>query len=436
MSFVDWSELPDGVSGFRPAQDLAAQAHQERLALVDCNQFYVSCERLFRPELRSLPVVVLSNNDGCVIALSPEAKAMGIQMGQPWFEVRERWQNNLPVAFSSNYTLYEALSERVMASLRSCGYPLEVYSIDEAFLQLPLGDCPRQQAQQLVQRAQGWTGIPVSAGIGSTKARAKAAAWLAKKYYSTPWHVLEADELSLVPIESLWGIGSRYATRLKQRQVLTAADFIRQDPTWIRKNLSIQGLRLYLELQGISCYPLQISGRKRQQIRHARTLARAESNLRYLKAWLAGFVTQAALKLRRQDCLTHQIGVFLQGRHFERGLQEPRFACRRLPYATHYTPDLLKAAEALLLELYQPERQYKKLGILLQGLIPRDEASLNYFWPRWREQDALMRQVDQINQAWGRPILCYAAQLGAPSYSRQQSRSPRYVTQWSELPLL
>jgi DNA polymerase V len=428
----------EGLPGFNPAEDLAGFQDQQRLALVDCNQFYVSCERLFRPDLRSRAVVVLSNNDGCVIALSPEARALGITMGQPWFEVRQRFARALPVAFSSNYTLYEAISERVMASLRSFGHPTEVYSIDEAFLQLPCDFPPELQAAQLVERVERWTGIPVRAGLGSTKSLAKAASWLAKKRYGRPWHILsDPEELSELPIEAVWGIGPQHAARLQARGVFTAAEFIRIDPVWIRKQMTIQGLKLYLELQGIAWFEFQSQGRRQRQIRHARSLAYDQSNLNTLSAWLAGFVVQAALKLRRQDLLAGRLGVYLQTNRFRSQAEaerDPAFVSRRLEAACNYTPQLLKTAQELLVQLYLPGRKYKKLGVLLDELSPRQETALSWLYPDQEKDQALMHSIDSLNQQLGYQAVFYGRQLGAGPYSRQENRSPRYLTAWQDLP--
>lgn len=435
MWFTPGSE---GKPGFDPAEDLSALQHQQRLALVDCNQFYVSCERLFRPDLRHEAVVVLSNNDGCVIALSPEARALGLHMGQPWFEVQQRFAKSLPVAFSSNYTLYEAVSERVMASLRSFGHPTEVYSIDEAFLQLPRHFPAELQAEQLVERVGRWTGIPVRAGLGSTKSLAKAASWLAKKRYGRPWHILnDLDELAELPIEAVWGIGPQHAARLQARGVTHAADFIRLDPLWVRKQMTIQGLKLYLELQGIACFELQPQGRRQRQIRHTRSLAYDQGNFNTLSAWLAGFVVQAALKLRRMDLLAGRVGVYLQTNRFHTGPQAelaPAFLICRLASASNYTPQLLKTAQALLGQLYLPGQRYKKLGVLLDELRPRPETPLSWLYPEQDKDLALMRCVDQLNQERGYAAVFFARQLGAGPYSRQNNRSPRYLTNWQELP--
>jgi DNA polymerase V len=434
-----FENLSEALAGFQPGAELASLAHTQRLALVDCNQFYVSCERLFRPDLQGIPVVVLSNNDGCVIALSLEARELGIEMGQPWFEVQQIFVRKLPVSFSSNYTLYEAVSERVMASLRSLGLEIEVYSIDEAFVQLPKDHSAELQAEIMVSRVKRWTGIPVSAGIGSTKALAKVATWLAKKRYHRPWYVLsDLAELADVPIQALWGIGTRHAARLQERKVFTAADFIQQDPSWIRKHMTVQGLRLYLELQGIACFPLQTKGRRSRQIRHARSLAYDESNLKRLHAWLAGFVVQAAIKLRNQDCVAGKLGVFLLSNRFrtpdQPGHSAQAFISCRLESATSFTPVLLRTARALLGQLYRPGIRYKKLGVLLQEVQPSQESSLSWLWPDWERETVMMASIDSLNQRLGYQAVIYASQLGAGAYSKQAKRSPRYLTRWDELP--
>lgn len=434
-----FDNLSEAQPSFCPGIDLATLAHTQRLGLVDCNQFYVSCERLFRPDLQGVPVVVLSNNDGCVIALSLEARELGVEMGQPWFEVRQILARKRPVSFSSNYTLYEAISERVMASLRSLGLDIEVYSIDEAFVQLPPDHSAELQAEMMVGRVQRWTGIPVSAGIGSTKALAKAATWLAKKRYHRPWHVLNSlEELAEVPIQALWGVGTRHAARLRERKVFTAADFIRQDPVWIRKHMTVQGLRLYLELQGITCFPLETKGRRYRQIRHARSLAYDESDLKRLQAWLAGFVVQVAIKLRRQDCVAGKLGVFLLSNRFRNtsssAYSDQTFISCRLESTTNYTPVLLQTARVLLSQLYKPGIAYKKLGVLLQDVLPRQESSLSWLLPDWEREQLLMASIDALNQTLGYQAVIYASQLGGGAYSRQARRSPHYLTRWDELP--
>ncbi|PKL79957.1 MAG: hypothetical protein CVV27_01105 [Candidatus Melainabacteria bacterium HGW-Melainabacteria-1] len=434
MSCAAWFDADALDPGARAPRLLDEQLlDRRRIALVDCNQFYVSCERLFRPELARRPVVVLSNNDGCVVARSPEARALGVGSGQPWFEIR-----TLPglVAFSSNYALYEALSQRVMEALRSFGLPLEYYSIDEAFVDLPpCSDVALKRiAEAMAERVLQWTGIPVAVGVGASKTQAKAASWLAKRVYGCVAHVFEpATDLVRVPVAELWGIGPRHAARLYSLRVATAADLLALDEARVKQQLSIQGLRLLYELRGVVCHPLQTLSRPRQRIRHARSFAGELSALGELERLLALFVQRAAEKLRAQGSLCGQIGVFLQTNRFRQGPGYFPYLELSLPVASSYTPELLTLALVGLQQIYRPGQAYKKLGVMLQRLRPEAVYQANWLSEPDPRRQALMRIVDRLNRRHGRDTICYARQLGGQSPWRQQRISPRYLTRWDEL---
>lgn len=412
-------------------------AHRQRIALIDCNQFYVSCERVFRPDLEDKPVVVLSNNDGCVVARSPQAKALGVKSGQPWFEIKHLGL----VPFSSNYALYEALSRRVMEALRSFGLPLEAYSIDEAFMVMPAlsPDGLRALAADMLARVRQWTGIPVAVGIGSSKTLAKLSSWFAKRRRVEDGQVWliepeqTARQLAEVPVGELWGIGYRQEARLQALGVRTAADFAALDEAWVKQKMSVQGLRLLYELRGFNCHTLMAGGRPRQRIRHARSFAGQIGDLAELERLLAIFVQRAAEKLRGQGSLCGQVAVFLRTNPFHAGPQYAPCVEIDLPLPTSYTPALLVPALTGLRRIYRADRGYKKLGVMLQCLRPADVCQPNWLFEPDPRRDALMQVVDRLNRQLGRDAICYARQLGGERPWRQENVSPRYLTRWDEL---
>jgi len=417
-------------------------------ALVDCNSFYASCEKVFVPALARRPVVVLSNNDGCIVARSAEAKALGIPMGKPLFQCRDLIRCHDVAVFSSNYALYGDLSARVMATLARFTPELEIYSIDEAFLELTgMSEDLTAYCLRIRETVRRWTGIPVSIGIGPTKTLAKVANKLAKQYPRLDG-VLDltgrADlepVLARVAIDDVWGIGRRYAAMLEKYGVRTALDFSRLPRDWVKKKMTVGGLHTLLELQGVSCLSLEQAPAPKKSIVSSRSFGEPVTTLADMREALSWHVSRAAEKLRAQRGLASSILVFVQTNKFIAG--EPQYAASdstALPIPTAYTQDLLQAGLGLLERLFKPGYRYKKAGVMLVG-IERACAVQGSLLALPEEADtrrkALMTALDRVNSRWGREALRLAATGIKRSWTmRQERRSPRYTTIWSELPVV
>jgi DNA polymerase V len=416
-----------------------------RFALVDCNNFYASCERVFDPRLIGRPLAILSNNDGCVIARSEEVKRLGVPMGAPAHEHKATFEKNAVVVMSSNYALYGDMSARVMETLRPCVPVMEVYSIDEAFLALE--DWQGVEfARELRARVRQWTGIPVSIGIGPTKTLAKMANRLAKK---TPElggvldleTVRDMDELlSRVPCEDIWGIGKRLAVRLAAGGIRTACDLKYGEAAWVRKTLGVVGERIRLELQGVSCLALEEVPAPKKGIASAKSFGRPVESLRELEEALATYTARAAEKLRAGRLLARQVHVFVATNPFS--ARQPQYSAgaqTALVRPSNHTPDLIAAAIELLREIYRPGHQYKKTGIFVTDLIAESDLQPDLFDAaleaagRVRELDQI---VDGLNRKLGRNAIRYGS-MGVKSRwaMRQERRSRKFTTRWDELPV-
>ena len=416
-----------------------------RFALVDCNNFYASCERVFDPRLIGRPLAILSNNDGCVIARSEEVKRLGVPMGAPAHEHKATFEKNAVVVMSSNYALYGDMSARVMETLRPCVPVMEVYSIDEAFLALE--DWQGVEfARELRARVRQWTGIPVSIGIGPTKTLAKMANRLAKK---TPElggvldleTVRDMDELlSRVPCEDIWGIGKRLAVRLAAGGIRTACDLKYGEAAWVRKTLGVVGERIRLELQGVSCLALEEVPAPKKGIASAKSFGRPVESLRELEEALATYTARAAEKLRAGRLLARQVHVFVATNPFS--ARQPQYSAgaqTALVRPSNHTPDLIAAALELLREIYRPGHQYKKTGIFVTDLIAESDLQPDLFDAapeaagRVRELDQI---VDGLNRKLGRNAIRYGS-MGVKSRwaMRQERRSRKFTTRWDELPV-
>jgi DNA polymerase V len=412
--------------------------------LIDCNNFYVSCERLFRPDLTNRPVVVLSNNDGCIIARSNEAKAIGIGMGTPYFKQEPLIRKNRVAVFSSNYPLYGDISQRVMDVLMRLEPDVEVYSIDEAFIRLPAGKYLdlKKQAGFLRATVQKHTGIPVSIGLAPTKTLAKIANRFAKKNPSAGGlFVIPAgqdldDLLKTTDIGAVWGIGRRHADRLKKRAVHTALDLKTRPDSWIRKQLTVTGLRTAMELRGIPCISLEKTPPAKKSICTSRSFGQTVQSLANLQEAVATYTAQAAYKLRHAGLRTTVIDVFIRTNTFKK--DEPQYCNRKtfpLAAPSSDTATLIKAALASLKAIYRTGYRYQKAGVLLNGLVPENFEQLHLFRVPTPRIASLMKAVDEINSRWGRnTIQPAAAGLVKDWRFRQLKKSPAYTTCWSELP--
>jgi DNA polymerase V len=414
-------------------------------ALVDCNNFYASCERLFEPKLIGKPVVVLSNNDGCIIARSNEAKALGISMGAPYFKCEKLLKARGVEVFSSNYALYGDISSRVMSLLKRLEPEVEVYSIDEAFLHLSAiaGTTLTDYGRQLRQTVRRCTGMPVSIGIGPTKTLAKAAGHIAKKNEALQgvYDITVADVdaiLGRFAVADVWGIGRRLAERLSLKGITTAFALKNCGDGWLRKNLSITGLRTAMELRGISCLGLEDCPLSRKSIASSKSFGYQVESLAELKEALATYIGQAAVKLRGQHALANSLEVSLTTNRFSK--TAAHYSVRKvitLPEPTASTTVFIRHALPALAGLYKPGLRYQKAGVVLFGLVPESFYQANLFSPRDHKGSSLMAALDSINAKWGRCTIQHAvAGVDKPWKNRQQKKSPASTTSWQELPVV
>jgi DNA polymerase V len=406
------------------------------IALCDCNNYYVSCERVFNPKLDGKPVVVLSNNDGCVVARSNEVKALGVQMGTPAFQLRDLIQQHDIQVFSSNYTLYGDLSRRVVATLEEFTPEVEVYSIDEAFLNLAGLDA-EGISWNIRQTVNQWTGIPVSIGIAATKTLAKIANSIAKRQSGV--FVLEKPEpvLTDLPVTEVWGIGGRLALRLAAQGIQTALQLRDANLSLIRQELGVVGVRTVLELRGIACLPLELCPQPRKSCCVSRGFGRPVEKLQELKEAVASYTSRAAAKLRRDDLVAGGITVFITTSRFQpAAAQYGNSKTLVLPYPTNDTPTLVRAALQATEQLFLPGYTYKKAGVLLLELSPSEIAQQNLFVDEalMENHRQLMAVVDSLNRQFGAGTVRYAAEgLQQDWGMKAEMRSPRYTTQWDEL---
>jgi DNA polymerase V len=419
------------------------------LALIDCNNFYVSCERVFNAAIQQTPTIVLSNNDGCVVARSNEAKKLGIRMGQPAFEVEALVKQHHIRVFSSNYSLYADMSRRVMSVLAQFSPRREIYSIDEAWLdlsQLPIDDLSefgRAIRASVLQR----TGIPVSVGIASTKCLTKIATELVKidaQYQGvldlTALSEQRIDELlAQVDIHDVWGIGAKYALFLANYGITSAKALKDADEKWIRRYLTVTGARIVLELRGISCIPLELERPPKQGIMCAKTFGREVTSYEEMQEAISTYTARAAEKLREQDSLTSRLTIFLRTNSFKNHLEHYANSFTvEFSHPTAFTPDLLKQALAGLKAIYKDGYRYYKAGVSFSRITPRSAVQPDLFGDfslhEHYRQARLMCIVDAINRVYGHDTLFFAIQGRLrPWKMRQSLLSKHATTHWDEL---
>ncbi len=418
------------------------------LALVDCNNFFCSCERVFNPVLMGKPVVVLSNNDGCIISRSDEAKAIGIPMGAPLHEQQGVIRKHGVQVFSSNYTLYGDMSARVMSILRDEVPAIEVYSIDEAFLQVPEG-FTEEQARALRAKVLQWTGIPVCIGIAPTKLLAKAANRHAKRHKAVTGGVFDLAGywdpdgiLSGMETGDLWGVGRNLAQLLRGMGVKTALEFKQADPAAIRKSMGVIGERLLRELNGISCLELEEMPPDRKGVMASRSFGSPVQTLEELEEALANHVARASEKIRRYGLLATRMEVFLQTNRFKK--EEPQYSRGigiTLDRPTCSTAELMTEARELLHRIFRPGYRYKKAGIQLAHLVAEDEYQPELFDQPKTSAIHVDKIVDEINRRLGdpkNPVITRASQgtlrSGKGWRMRSEKHSPNYTTDLSQVP--
>lgn len=418
-------------------------------ALVDCNNFYVSCERVFNASIQNKPTIVLSNNDGCVVARSNESKKLGIKMGQPVFECQDIIKKHKIQVFSSNYSLYADLSKRVMGILATFSPRMEVYSIDEAFLELTelklddYGEFGRTIKAHVFQH----TGIPVSIGIAPTKSLGKIANEIVKKdpKYGgvldlTPLSEQELDALlAQVEIEDVWGIGRKYALFLNNYGITTAKELKYADEKWIRRYLTVTGERIVFEFRGISCIPLEMERPPKQGIMCAKTFGKDITKLEEMQEAVATYAARAAEKLREQNSLASCLTVFIKTNVFKKDLQQYSNSFTvHFAHPTAFTPEIVTYALAGLKAMYKDGYRYKKAGISLTKITPQRSIQPDLFGDfsltkHYREA-RLMAIVDAINSIYGRDTLIFAIQGVTRSWKMKQLKlSSHFTTKWSEI---
>jgi DNA polymerase V len=411
------------------------------VALVDCNNFYVSCERLFNPALRGKPVVVLSSNDACIISRSNEAKALGIPMGAPVHEYQALIQKHNVLVYSANFTLYGDISARVMQTLTNISSDIEIYSVDEAFLLLPDPANLTQYGQFVRQTVQQHTGIPISIGIGATKTLAKIANYLAKKraeyngVCDLSNHAAIDTLLQTIPVSEIWGIGYQYAKKLARKGITTAYQFKQMDERWVKKNMTINGLKTLLELRGTACIELQGQVDK-QSITVSRLFGRKVTTLKELQEGVASYISTAAEKLRKQDSVAYHIHLFIVFTYPHAPERFYRSTSIKLPIATAYTPDLIAAALQSLKELYRPGLIYKKAGVIVSDLVSTQSIQMHvqHVLPDLEKQSMIMHTIDTVNQKWGKNKLrCAAIGIEQSWRMKQLHKTSAFTTNWHEL---
>ncbi len=416
-------------------------------ALVDCNNFYVSCERVFNPRLKGKPVVVLSNNDGCAVARSNESKALGFRFGIPAFEIRDLIKTHDIQVYSSNYALYGDMSRRVMATLSRFAPDMEIYSIDEAFL-----DLSRFRHHDLAAYGRGiqaavrqWTGIPVSVGIAATKTLAKIANRVAKCAAETGG-VLDlaavdpTTVLAQVDVADVWGIGPRYARFLRRNGLCDARQLRDADEQLIRGRMGVVGTRMLQELRGVSCYGLDRNPAAKKGIAVSRSFRQGIETLAELHEAVAAYASRGAEKLRREKQVAGLLSVYLMTNRFA----PERFYCNletvRLPLPTSDTPELIHHAGRALRAIYRKGHRYKKAGVVFDELTSDRRIQVGLFDERDRRRSRrLMQAIDAVNAQMGSGTLRYAAAgLGQRQRWRTafKMRSPAYTTNWEQLPVV
>ena len=417
-------------------------------ALVDCNNFYASCERVFNPALRLRPVVVLSNNDGCIIARSEEAKALGIQMGMPEFKCRPLLKQHKVAVFSTNFALYGDMSTRVMMTLAALAPEIEVYSIDEAFLDMTsFTRFDLTEYGWLIRRTvRQHTGIPVCVGMAPTKTLAKIANRLAKKnpHYQGVCVLTSHAEIQMAlertKVEDIWGVGRQWSKVLQAKRIENAADLATAPVAWVRKHLHIVGARIQAELQGKSCLPMELVRPAKQSICTSRSFGRSVTLHEELQQAVATFAGKCAVKLRKENSLASLITVFIATSPFDEScIRYWGTRTASLPYPTNDSVAILQAAQTMLDGIFRAGMSYKKAGVIVTGIVPQATCSttLSLFAeevPAAPERDnRIMLVMDAINKRYGSGAVRLAAENSKSWKPHQERLSARYTTQWDDI---
>ena len=412
--------------------------------LVDCNNFYASCERVFQPQWEGKPVVILSNNDGCVIARSNEAKALNIPMGAPAFKYKQQFKQQGVKVFSSNYPLYGDMSNRVMTILEKYTPNLEIYSIDEAFLQFKGFDLfnLEREGQRMRKQVRKWTGIPVSVGIAPTKALAKIANKITKKFVKRTQGVYAIDTeekrikaLQWTKIGDVWGVGRKHKIRLEAIGVCNALQFTQLPDAWVRKHMSVLGLRLKKDLSGVSSIQLEEIIPIKKGIATTRSFEGTITQFSDLEERISTFATSCAEKMRKQRSSCNALLVFVRSDPHKKGGFSYRNSCvLPLPYATNSSILLSKYAVMGLQKIFKKGVHYKKAGVMIMGLIPTEKRQLSIFQNNNNKHLTLMQSVDRIHKRFGPHRIKLANQdLNRTWKMKQEHLSQRFTTELNEI---
>lgn len=418
-----------------------------RFGLVDCNNFYASCERVFRPDLAKAPIAVLSNNDGCIVAMSAEAKAVGIPRGKPLFQYRKEIREHKVQVFSSNYTLYGDMSRRVMEVLSRYSPDVDPYSIDEAFIDL--SGVPDEELADLGKTirktVRKWTGIPVTIGIGSSRTLAKVAAGIAKRdknlkgAFSLVDHPNLNQILKETPVEDIWGIGRGFADRLRQNGIGNALQLSTANLEWVRRKLTVVGMRCAQELRGISCVNLEEVEAGKRSLMFTRSFGHPVTDVAELEEAVSFYTARCAEKLRAKGLVTGMLTLYLReyqqgGDWHTRKMQESV----TLDEPTDFTPVMIARVQDMLKGIFSEGVRYKKAGIMMSDLVARDQIQLSLFQKQPKKEDQrLMKVIDKLNEKLGKGTVFSGKEgTGQAWHMKSQFRSPRYSTNWNEIPVI
>lgn len=417
------------------------------IGICDCNNFYASCERAFNPSLKDKPIIIYSNNDGAVIARSEEAKALGIGMAVPMFEIKRLIKKHGIVGFSSNYTLYGDISRRIKSIIREFFYEVEDYSIDESFV-----SCKGLEYRNIFDyvkdardKISSWSGVPVSFGVAETKTLAKVANRIAKKHFREQGvYIIDSEEKRIkalvnTDVEDVWGIGRRIGAKLKSMGVRTAYDLSMLDEDWAKRQFSVVLQRTVYELQGLVCIPLETVQPDKQNIASQKSFGQYQTEFEPITEALATYTARVAEKLRKQKFVAGGIKVWLGTNNFSKTDKQyfPSIETK-CDVPTDYTPYLIKRATEALKSIYREGFLYKRVGIMLTDLRNNTDGTLNMFHQHTRQKEiSIIKQVDRINRLNGRDTVKSAQQgFGIDWRMKQENLSPKYTTRLSDIILI
>ena len=414
----------------------------QSIALIDCNNFYASCERIFNPKLIGKPIVVLSNNDGCIIARSKESKKLGIKMGEPYFKAKNIIEKNKVEVFSSNYSLYGDISQRVMETLSSFSSEVEIYSIDEAFLGLNGFENYelKTYCNHIRQTINKWVGIPVSIGVGPTKTLSKIANNLAKKNSNYKGVCILENKIEIkkalqqTSIEDVWGIGRRLSIFLKKYNINTAHHFSEMDRGWVRKNMGVVGEKTYLELNGVSCLDLDLVPSDKQSCCVSRSFSRPIEKLFDLEESISTYGSRVSEKIREEGLVAESMSIFVLTNHFNRREKQYSNSIKlHLPFPTNNSIKIVKRSLEGIRKIYRPGYKYKKAGIILYGLSRQNVTKGLLDYDR-EASDSIMQTIDKINNRYGGETMKIASESIKKRWKmKRENVSPCYTTRFDEL---